>query len=319
LIGAGGLAWRLGRRLDIPAAGWATGSDVRVPARSAHGQAVRIALQRLDLVCYQSAELFERAADLCALPKEVFSKHRHVVLPRGVDHPPPPSASARRLLRADLNVDADELMVLFVGRIVRAKGVFELIEAVERVRRAQPKVFCVLVGAHDGFDDSGELRAHLQRVPGLPPHVRLLPACPPESVWQYLNAGDIFAFPSHSEGMPNSLLEAMAAGLPAIACAIPPVLEIDNRQDALMTVPLHDVDALAQALDHLARSSELRRELGTRGKERVLNHYHIRASMAEAARRLNALAEHPTGVLAASPDVPLLSASSRSELSGNSH
>jgi teichuronic acid biosynthesis glycosyltransferase TuaC len=319
LIGAGGLAWRLGRRLDIPAAGWATGSDVRVPARSAHGRAVRTALQRLDLVCYQSSELFERAAELCALPREVFSAHRHVVLPRGVDHPPPRSAAARRSLRAALNVDADQLMVLFVGRIVKAKGVFELIDAVERVRREQPRVVCVLLGAHDGFDDSGELRAHLQRVPALAPHVRLLPACPPETVWQYLNAADIFAFPSHREGMPNSLLEAMAAGVPAIACAIPPVLEIDNRQGVLMTVPLYDVAALALAIDKLARSAELRRQLGAGGKERVFNHYHSRASMAEAARRLNALAGRSTSALAASPGGALLSGSSRSELSSNSH
>ena len=320
MIGAGGLAWRLGRRLDIPAAGWATGNDVRVPVRSAHGRAVRTALQRLDLVCYQSSELFERAADLCDLPKEVFSALRHVVLARGVDPAPPPSAAMRRSLRADLNVGADQMMVLFVGRIVKAKGVFELVDAIERVRRAQPNVVCVFVGAHDGFDDSAELRAHLRRVPELAAYVRLVPACPPEGVWQYLNAADIFAFPSHSEGMPNSLLEAMAAGLPALAYAIPPILEIDNRLDALMTVPLHEVGALAQALTDLARSADLRRQLGARGKERVLHHYQTRVSMAEAARRLNALTHRAGRAVDASHCAPILStASSRSGLSRNSH
>jgi teichuronic acid biosynthesis glycosyltransferase TuaC len=319
MIGAGGLAWRLARRLDIPAAGWATGNDVRVPVRSAHGRAVRTALQRLDLVCYQSSELFERAADLCDLPKEVFSAGRHVVLPRGVDPAPPPSAAMRRSLRADLNVGADQMMVLFVGRIVKAKGVFELVDAVERVRRAQPNVVCVFVGAYDGFDDSAELRAHLRRVPELAAYVRLLPACPPEGVWQYLNAADIFAFPSHSEGMPNSLLEAMAAGLPALAYAIPPVLEIDDRLGALMTVPLHDVGALAQALADLARSTELQRQLGARGKERMLNHYQSRASMAEAARRLNALTHRVGSAVEATHRAPILSTgSTHSGVSRNS-
>jgi teichuronic acid biosynthesis glycosyltransferase TuaC len=291
MIGAGGLAWRLGRRLDIPAAGWATGNDVRVPVRSAHGRAVRTTLQRLDLVCYQSSELFERAADLCDLPKELFSARRHVVLPRGVDPAPPRSAAARRSLRADLKVGAGQIVVLFVGRIVKAKGVFELVDAVERVRKAQPDVVCLFVGAHDGFDDSGKLRAHLRRVPELARHVRLLPACPPDAVWQYLNAADIFAFPSHSEGMPNSLLEAMAVGVPAVAYAIPPILELDDGLGVLEIVPLRDVAALASALIELARSPQRRSRVGEKGRARVLGHYQARASMAEAARRLNGLSK----------------------------
>jgi teichuronic acid biosynthesis glycosyltransferase TuaC len=319
MIGAGGLAWRLGRRLGIPAAGWATGSDVRVPCRSAHGRAVRTTLRRLDLVCYQSAELFERAAELCALPKEAFSAERHVVLARGVAPPPPPSAPARRSLRAELKVADDQLMVLFVGRIVKAKGVFELLDAVERARRAQPQIVCVLLGAHDGFDDSEQLRARLRQATQLAPHVRLLPGCPPERVWQYLNAADIFAFPSHNEGMPNSLLEAMAAGLPALAYAIPPVLEIDDRSGALLTAPLHDAAALARSLEELARSAELRRRLGARGRERVLSAYQIRSSMAEAARRLGALAARRHGPRSAFGDGSRLwPQPSRPQASGNS-
>jgi teichuronic acid biosynthesis glycosyltransferase TuaC len=288
MIGAGGLAWRLARRLNIPAAGWATGNDVRVPVRSAHGRAVGSALRRLDLVCYQSSELFERAAALCDLQKELLPAH-HVILPRGIAAPPPSSAGARRSLRADLNVSDDQTMVLFVGRIVRAKGVFDLMAAMECVRKVQPEVVCLFVGAHDGFDDSSDLRAHLQRAPELAAHVRILAACAPDAVWQYLNGADIFAFPSVSEGMPNSLLEAMAMGLPAVAYAIPPILELDNNLGVLETVPLHDIAAMARVLIELADSPERRRRIGEKGRARVLGHYLARASMTEATRRLTAL------------------------------
>lgn len=317
LIGAGGLAWRLARQVDIPAAGWATGNDVRVPVHSAHGRAVRAAIQRLDLVFYQSAELLERAAALCDLPKEVFAAGRHVVLARGIEPAPAQADGTRASMRAHLRVQDDETLVLFVGRIVKAKGVFDLIDAVDRARRMQSKIVCAFLGAHEGFDDSAEFDARLARSPELARHVRLLPGCAPETIWQYLNAADIFAFPSHSEGMPNSLLEAMAAGLPALAYAIPPVLEIDNRLGALMTVPLHDIGALAQGLTELARSAELRRELGARGQERVLACYQIRASMAEAARRLNALSRCAAS---SSARAPILSAPDiRSGVSRNSH
>jgi glycosyltransferase involved in cell wall biosynthesis len=306
LIGAGSLAWRLARRLSIPAAGWATGNDVRVPADSAHGRAVRAALQRLDLKFYQSAELLERAAVLCGVPQQVLSIERHVVLPRGVEPPPAPSPETRRSVRARLGVGPDQLLVLFVGRIVKSKGVFELVEAVESARRQYRDIACVLVGAHAGFDDSAELFAYLHRAPELAPHVQVLPACAPEAVWQYLNAADLFAFPSHREGMPNSLLEAMAAGLPALAYAIAPVLEIDHQLGVLKLVPPGDVSELASALVELARSPEMRRRLGARGKARVLSSYRAQASMAEAVRRLNALTEQASTVGSFSTNAAIL-------------
>jgi teichuronic acid biosynthesis glycosyltransferase TuaC len=305
LIGAGGLAWRLAHRLDIPAAGWATGNDVRVPSRSAHGRAVRTALQRLDLVFYQSSELLDRAAALCGLPREVFAPRRHIILPRGVDPAPLRSAEARRAVRAELDVGEDELLLLFVGRIVRAKGIFDLVEAFEQVRRERPEIVCALVGAHDGFDDSAELRTKLERAPELARRVRLLPACPPERVWDYLHAGDVFVFPSHSEGMPNSLLEAMAAGLPALAGEIPAVREIDNGAGVLEIVPTRDAAALARGLIGLASSSERRKHLSERGKARVLDHYQAKTNMAEAIRRLNAVVKSGTDAISLSAPEPL--------------
>jgi teichuronic acid biosynthesis glycosyltransferase TuaC len=288
LIGAGGLAWRLARCLDIPAAGWATGNDVRVDGNSAHGRSVRAAIQRLDIVFYQSSELFDRAAALCELPEEDFPAGRRLILPRGVE-PAPSSNGSRRSIREALGVRDDQVLALFLGRVVKAKGVFELVDAVERARQEQPNVTCVFVGSHDAFDDSKELRARLERTPKLAPYIRVMPACAPDKVWDYFHAADIFAFPSHSEGMPNSLLEAMSAALPAIAYAIPPILEIDGQSGALLTVPLRDVSGFARVLVQLARSTELRQEIGGRAKARVLSHYQTRASMAEAVKRLGAL------------------------------
>lgn len=319
LIGAGGLAWRLARRLGIPAAGWATGNDVRVPANSAHGRAVRIALQCLDLKFYQSAELLEQAARLCGLPQEVFSTKRDVVLARGIEPPPAPAPEARRSLRGRLGVRPDQLMVLFVGRIVKAKGVFELVDAIRLARRERGEITCVLVGAQAGFDDSAELLEHVRATPELAPHVQLLPACAPAAVWQYLNAADLFAFPSHREGMPNSLLEAMAAGLPALAYAIAPVLEIDNRLDALKLVPSRNLEELAGSLVELARNPDLRRRVAATGKTRVLGHYHVKRSMAEAVRRLNALAGRSAKAAPFSSAAPVVSApGAHSGLSGES-
>ncbi|MGH7828204.1 MAG: glycosyltransferase [Candidatus Binatia bacterium] len=291
LVGAGGLAWRLARRLGIPAAGWATGNDVRFPARSSFGRAVGRALQHLEAVFYQSAELRQKAAELCGVALEQLAAERHVVLPRGIERPPRISEHARLSFRQDLGLRDDQLLVLYIGRIVKAKGVFELVEALSIAGRDYPRIVCLLVGAKTGFDDSAELNSTLSQKPGLGRTVRVLPECPPGKVWEYLNAADIFAFPSHREGLPNSLLEAMAVGVPAVASAIPPILEIDGGTGALKVVPRLNIQSLAEAIGELATSPEKRRAIGEKGKKRVLSHYLAQDKMAEAVQKLSAVVD----------------------------
>jgi glycosyltransferase involved in cell wall biosynthesis len=214
---------------------------------------------------------------------------RHVVLPHGIETPPALAAEDRRAIRADLKVSAEQCLVLFVGRIVRAKGVFELLDAVDVARRERTEVVCVLIGAQAGFDDAENVRHKLREHPDLARHVQLLPACAPEQVWRYLHAADVFAFPSHSEGMPNSLLEAMAVGLPAVAYAIPPIVELDSGVGALELVPKRDVPTLARVLGELAQSPERRRCLGEKGRAHVLNRFLAQTQIAEAMRRLKSV------------------------------
>jgi teichuronic acid biosynthesis glycosyltransferase TuaC len=291
LVGAGGLAWRLARRLGIPAAGWATGNDVRVRRNSSYGRVVRTALQRLDIVFYQSAELRERAAELCEVALEQLPAARHVVLPRGIEQPPELSESDRMRVRSELGVRPDQIVVVYIGRVVEPKGIFDLMDAFSIVRNKYPGMVCLLIGAKPGFDDVEKLNAKLAQTPSLAQSVRIIRECPPDQVWEYLKAADIFAFPSHSEGMPNSLLEAMAAGVPAVAFAIPPVLEIANGAGVLKAVRPRSVTAFARALAEFAESLNERNTFGERGRRRVLDQFMARDKMAEAVQRLGSMVE----------------------------
>jgi glycosyltransferase involved in cell wall biosynthesis len=117
--------------------------------------------------------------------------------------------------------------------------------------------------------------------------MRLLPACRPDQVWEYLCAADIFAFPSHNEGMPNSLLEAMAMGVPSIAFAIPSILEIDAGTEGIVTVPFKDTSRFADAILHLASSPEKRAQIGAKGKSQVMQRFMVRENMAVAIQELS--------------------------------
>ena len=86
--------------------------------------------------------------------------------------------------------------------------------------------------------------------------------------------------------MPNSLLEAMVMGVPAVAFAIPPVQEIEAGRKSLVLVPLFDSVALAREINRLAASPAMRADIGARGKREVLNRFLVQNSMAVALKKM---------------------------------
>jgi teichuronic acid biosynthesis glycosyltransferase TuaC len=287
---AGSMAWRLSRDLGIPASGWATGSDIRAAKGTPAHRSIARTIENLDLVFYQSRELLETAAMITGISSDVLLAKKHVVLSRGIPEPPPlPRAEIRKRERASLKIGNDEILVLFVGRVVRKKGMMELLEAMSIAVRNNAALKCVIVGSKPAFDDTTAVENALDEKPGLREHVKLLPECDPEKVWEYLCAADIFAFPSHREGMPNSLLEAMAMGVPALAFAIPPVVELDDGSGALVAVRPLDTQSFARALVRLAASPTERHAVGAKGKAKVLENFMVRTSMAKVLDHLSRL------------------------------
>ncbi|RMF90925.1 MAG: glycosyltransferase, partial [Nitrospinota bacterium] len=195
-----------------------------------------------------------------------------------------PEIRARR--RKALQIADHQILVMTVGRITREKGVFELIEAITLAAERDPRIVCVLVGAKPAFDETAAVQRCLAQIPALKGRIRLLPASPPDKVWEYLCAADLFAFTSHHEGMPNSLLEAMSMGIPAVAFAIPPVREIANGTDGVVTVPPFDVVRLAEAMLRLAVSPAERMRIGKQGQALVKERFLVQQNMAVALKHL---------------------------------
>lgn len=288
LVEAGGTAWRLGRELGIPAGGWATGSDMRTSATSPHRKILIQALKHLDIVFYQNHEFLEKAVDLLGISQDEIRQDKYLVLPRGIEAPPLLlRTEIRSRIRKEWGITADQVIVLFLGRITRKKGLFELLEAVSLATTQDPRVICILIGSNPAFDETNVVQKKLSELSELKQRVKLVPACSPDKVWQYLCAADIFAFPSHEEGMPNSLLEALAMGVPAIAFAIPPVQEIEAGTGGLILIPPFDSVLFAKAILHLATSPTDRIRIGQAGRTRVMDNFMVRKNMAEALSHLS--------------------------------
>jgi glycosyltransferase involved in cell wall biosynthesis len=149
-------------------------------------------------------------------------------------------------------------VVVGLGRLTRQKGFDILLEAFARCAPRHPGWSLLIIGEGEerrrledridalGLDGRARLAGHVERPGGM------------------LRGASIFALPSRFEGFPNSLLEAMACGLPAVAvdCPSGPAEIIRHDRDGLL-VPPEDPGALAAALDRLMSSPAERRRLGS--------------------------------------------------------
>lgn len=155
-------------------------------------------------------------------------------------------------------------LVLFLGRLEGSKGVFELLEAVSQLRSSVPDVRLVCAG--DG--DRIAVASYAERL-GISDAVKFTGWVGPSGKRALLEAAAVFALPSYSEGMPMSLLEAMAAGVPVVASpvgGIPEVL-VDGASGYLAAPG--DVATLTRLLRKLLIDRKLGARIGAAGRETV--------------------------------------------------
>lgn len=181
---------------------------------------------------------------------------RMVVVPNGIDVTRFVSTpEARVALRAELRLDSEQFVAIAAARLAHEKGVQVALKALARVPEA------TLVIAGDGPHASAlQRQARDLEVAG---RVRFLGFVPRDRLPGYLAAADAFVMPSlYREGLPVSILEAMACGLPVVASCIGGIpTAVTSETTGLLVHPGDDRD-LAQALARLARDHELRVRLG---------------------------------------------------------
>jgi glycosyltransferase involved in cell wall biosynthesis len=185
-------------------------------------------------------------------------RDRIIVCHNSVAAPPAASVDSKRALKERLGIVNGEQVVLAVGRLSREKGHRDLVDAISMLRELNPalKFRLVIVG-------EGPERESLERVireKGLNASVIFIGHV--EDTSPYYAIADALALPSHSEGSPNVLLEAMAAGLPAIATAVGGVPEIAINDENALLVAAGDSDGFARALNRVLTDTELAHKLG---------------------------------------------------------
>ncbi len=176
-------------------------------------------------------------------------------------------AAARPVARADLGVPDGVPLVLWVGRLDPVKGLDELIEATALlVRRGRPlRVLLAGVGRYEST-----VRALIAKT-RMGPFVRLLGRR--DDVASLVAAADCFVFPSRSEGLPNALIEAMAAGKPIVATDAPGCRDLIRDGVTGLLAPVRSPVGLANAIDRLLGDPVLGSRLGRAAREWARTHH----------------------------------------------
>ena len=176
---------------------------------------------------------------------------------------------ARLQTRAQHGMPAEGLVIGFVGRLVRDKGLVELSQAWQTLRREYPGLHLMVVGP---FEPRDPVPADVKEALVSDPRVHLLgndPNTPP-----LYSAMDIVILPTYREGFPNVPMEAAAMGLPVVATDTPGCVEAVLHGMTGQLVPARDSGALAQAIKTYVDDPELRRRHGAAGRQRMLRDFH---------------------------------------------
>lgn len=227
----------LARRLGIPYLVKVHGSDLNVLATHAlRRPQIRAALRGASAVVAVSHALADKVTEL-----GVDRSRVHVVY-NGVDHAVFAPGS-RSEARVRLGLCADTPLLLYVGNLKSSKGCLDLLEAFPAVLAARPRARLVYVGA-------GPVRATLLARAtelGCANHLQLVGEVAHADLVHWFRAADLLCLPSHNEGVPNVVLEAMACGTPVVASNVGGIPEVVPEYAGTL-VPPRAVEALSTAL-----------------------------------------------------------------------
>jgi glycosyltransferase involved in cell wall biosynthesis len=165
----------------------------------------------------------------------------------------------------------DTLLACTVARLSVQKGLFDLVAAAAEVVRRIPTARFVIAG-------DGELREVLRaRVAELhlTEQVLFAGARPLSELARWLSAADVFVLSSHYEGMPLSLIEAMAAGCPVVATSVGGIPDVVSDDTVGRLVPPNDPGALARAITEVLANGDQRRSMSTAARARAVTAFDV--------------------------------------------
>ena len=168
-------------------------------------------------------------------------------------------------------LDKDKFTFVFVGRIVRDKGINELCEAFERLNKQHPNTRLFLVGKFE--DDLDPISEKSRVVIETNASILAVGAKYNDDLLVYYAASDCFVMPSYREGFPNTVLEAGAMGLPSIVTDINGSREIIIENENGTIIPSKNVEALYKAMERIVVDEGWRKTMAGNARQLIQDRF----------------------------------------------
>ena len=171
----------------------------------------------------------------------------------------------RRVIRQQLAIPDDALCLVFIARLSEVKGIYDLIEALERI--ANPAIYLIVVGP----DEENVVGRVVDEFPGLLNNIKFVGySFTPE---HFLSAGDVLTLPSHREGFGSVIIEAASVGIPAMGSDIYGINDAIASDKSGLLHPVRDIDAIAACINRLNADPVLRQSLGDFAYQRAIKDF----------------------------------------------
>lgn len=172
-------------------------------------------------------------------------------------------------LKQQYNLNENDFILTFVGRIVKDKGINELVEAVNILHSKYANIKLLLIGK---FENTGNPVSDItKRI--IDESDFIITTGPQSNIASFLSITDLFVFPSYREGFGLSLMEAGAMGIPSLASNIPGCNEVVIDGQTGILIPSHSSQAIIDSIEKLYNNRELLNKIKSNCRNSIIERY----------------------------------------------
>lgn len=175
----------------------------------------------------------------------------------------------KKELKNSLEIKPEDFVYVFVGRIVKDKGINELVQSFDLINQKNPNTKLVLVGSFERHLDP--LKPETEKI--IDTNSNIVLAGYQKDVRPYFAIADVFTFPSYREGFPNVLMQSCAMGIASIATDINGCNEIVEDQVNGIIIPSQNQEKLYEKMMFLLKNPEKRTEIANNSRKSIVENY----------------------------------------------
>lgn len=166
------------------------------------------------------------------------------------------------------NTENTTIKILFLGNLVKRKGVYDILKSISMVVNKFQNIHFTFAGSEEQSGEIDKLKSECISK-GIGEHVTFISNFSQEEKIKMLDEADIYLLPSYAEGLPISLLEAMAAGLPIISTPVGGIPEVITEEKNGYLINPGDHENLSNKINELIENPQLRRNMSINNLEKI--------------------------------------------------